>query len=274
MALDGGKPEAAELVAAECVVLAETKDHLNWELIGEREESEGREGLGAEGSPQGGRRRGGRAPVPHHWLDPGAVDRGPGHAGCPAAARGGEGREDGDRRCPGEARAQGPAVGPPWPRTARHSEAGSAPNFTRSARRPETYPTVSSGAPATQAARGGLARARAGSRDARPRGVTGPCESPPCSLPHCCCSPGRRASTGSGQGRRPPPRRDQEAQTPQAGPPAPGPEQRSDRFDPDRAEPSSSALETQPEKGQATGFDFYRDPLERRRSRCRPSRRS
>jgi rubrerythrin len=35
MALDAGKPDAAELVAAECVVLAETKDHLNWELIGE-----------------------------------------------------------------------------------------------------------------------------------------------------------------------------------------------------------------------------------------------
>ena len=35
MALDGGKPEAAQLVAAECVVFAETKDHLNWELIGE-----------------------------------------------------------------------------------------------------------------------------------------------------------------------------------------------------------------------------------------------
>ncbi len=29
-----GNPEAAELVAAECVVLAETKDHQNWELIG------------------------------------------------------------------------------------------------------------------------------------------------------------------------------------------------------------------------------------------------
>jgi rubrerythrin len=31
----GGDPQAAEIVAAECVVLAETKDHLNWELIGE-----------------------------------------------------------------------------------------------------------------------------------------------------------------------------------------------------------------------------------------------
>ena len=35
MALASGTPEAAELVAAECVTLAETKDHLNWELIGE-----------------------------------------------------------------------------------------------------------------------------------------------------------------------------------------------------------------------------------------------
>ena len=35
MALAEGEPAAAELVAAECVVLAETKDHLNWELIGE-----------------------------------------------------------------------------------------------------------------------------------------------------------------------------------------------------------------------------------------------
>ena len=29
----GGKPEAAELVACECVVFAETKDHTNWELL-------------------------------------------------------------------------------------------------------------------------------------------------------------------------------------------------------------------------------------------------
>jgi rubrerythrin len=34
-ALGAGKPEAAQLVACECVVLAETKDHLDWELIGE-----------------------------------------------------------------------------------------------------------------------------------------------------------------------------------------------------------------------------------------------
>ena len=34
MAQAAGDPAAAELVAAECVVLAETKDHLNWELLG------------------------------------------------------------------------------------------------------------------------------------------------------------------------------------------------------------------------------------------------
>lgn len=34
MALDAGTADAAELVAAECVTLAETKDHLNWELLG------------------------------------------------------------------------------------------------------------------------------------------------------------------------------------------------------------------------------------------------
>ena len=35
MALQEGKPGAAQLVAAECVVLAETKDHSNWHLLGE-----------------------------------------------------------------------------------------------------------------------------------------------------------------------------------------------------------------------------------------------
>lgn len=35
MALAAGPPAAAELVACECVVLAETKDHADWELIGE-----------------------------------------------------------------------------------------------------------------------------------------------------------------------------------------------------------------------------------------------
>jgi rubrerythrin len=35
MALQAGEPSAAQIVAAECVTLAETKDHLNWELLGE-----------------------------------------------------------------------------------------------------------------------------------------------------------------------------------------------------------------------------------------------
>ena len=39
MAKANGKKEDAELVAAECVVLAETKDHLNWELLGQVSEN-------------------------------------------------------------------------------------------------------------------------------------------------------------------------------------------------------------------------------------------
>lgn len=35
IALTSAPPEAAQIVAAECVVLAETKDHLNWELLGQ-----------------------------------------------------------------------------------------------------------------------------------------------------------------------------------------------------------------------------------------------
>lgn len=44
MARSTAPPEAAQLVAAECVTLAETKDHLNWELIGKlAEEAKGDE---------------------------------------------------------------------------------------------------------------------------------------------------------------------------------------------------------------------------------------
>ncbi|HVZ36801.1 MAG TPA: hypothetical protein VG963_30460 [Polyangiaceae bacterium] len=44
LALEAGDPAAAELVACECVVLAETKDHFDWELIekcGEHLDGEG-----------------------------------------------------------------------------------------------------------------------------------------------------------------------------------------------------------------------------------------
>ena len=34
LALNAGNADAAQLVACECVVLAETKDHLDWQLIG------------------------------------------------------------------------------------------------------------------------------------------------------------------------------------------------------------------------------------------------
>lgn len=38
MALKGSNPQAAQLVATECVVNAETKDHQNWELLGQAAE--------------------------------------------------------------------------------------------------------------------------------------------------------------------------------------------------------------------------------------------
>ena len=45
MALKANNPQAAQLVAAECVVTAETKDHQNWELIGQAAEKiQGEEG--------------------------------------------------------------------------------------------------------------------------------------------------------------------------------------------------------------------------------------
>lgn len=45
MALEAGDLSAAQLVACECVVHAETKDHFNWELLGRCAE-----GLGSKGS--------------------------------------------------------------------------------------------------------------------------------------------------------------------------------------------------------------------------------
>jgi rubrerythrin len=43
-ALKVGPPAAAELVACECVVLAETKDHLDWQLIGKCADALGDDG--------------------------------------------------------------------------------------------------------------------------------------------------------------------------------------------------------------------------------------
>jgi hypothetical protein len=45
IALGAGDPAAAEIVACECVVLAETKDHSDWELLGRcAENMEGKRG--------------------------------------------------------------------------------------------------------------------------------------------------------------------------------------------------------------------------------------
>ena len=52
-----------------------------------------------------------------------------------------------------------------------------------------------------------------------------------------------------------------EAQAPPAGAPAQLPQDRGDRFDAGKAEPSSSALDDPAGQGPGTGFDFSRDPL-------------
>jgi bacterioferritin (cytochrome b1) len=46
MALSEGAGGEAELVALECITLAETKDHLNWELVGELLKDEGFDDIG------------------------------------------------------------------------------------------------------------------------------------------------------------------------------------------------------------------------------------
>jgi rubrerythrin len=52
-ALGAGDPEAAQCVACECVTLAETTDHSNWELIGEvAKEMSGAQGKALKGAYQ------------------------------------------------------------------------------------------------------------------------------------------------------------------------------------------------------------------------------
>jgi cytochrome c peroxidase len=67
------------------------------------------------------------------------------------------------------------------------------------------------------------------------------------------------------EGQRPPAPRDAvgEAQAPAVG--APPPPAVPDRFGAAAAEPSSTVLESQPDKGQVQGFDFIRDPLNAKR---------
>ncbi len=99
LAKQGGDPAAAQLVACECVVHAETKDHANWELLGKvAEGGHGRSGPGPESSPRSGGERRRPPPVPHQGLVPRAGHRGPGHASGAAAARRGQERGNRHRR--------------------------------------------------------------------------------------------------------------------------------------------------------------------------------
>jgi hypothetical protein len=50
-ALQAGDPDAAQLMAAECVTIAELKDHFNWELIGQcAQNMSGAEGKAVKGA--------------------------------------------------------------------------------------------------------------------------------------------------------------------------------------------------------------------------------
>jgi len=50
-ALQAGDPDAAQLMAAECVTIAELKDHFNWELIGQcAQNMSGAEGKALKGA--------------------------------------------------------------------------------------------------------------------------------------------------------------------------------------------------------------------------------
>lgn len=90
MAADAGDEVAAQLVAAECVVDAETKDHANWELIGRIAV----EATGDKKSPLGRLRAGGRgrghASLLHHGLGPGSCGSSARDESGATAARRGE----------------------------------------------------------------------------------------------------------------------------------------------------------------------------------------
>src|SRR5438874_9546250 len=55
-ALAAGEPAAAQIVACECVVIAETKDHLDWQLIGQvAKKAHWRPRHGTQAGPRGSR---------------------------------------------------------------------------------------------------------------------------------------------------------------------------------------------------------------------------
>ena len=98
LAKDAGDPAAAELVACESVVLAEVKDHADWELLGKcADHLEGAQKKSAQGCLRRDRGPGGRAPLPHQGMVPGAVASVTRLEGRPATTRGSQGGQDRDR---------------------------------------------------------------------------------------------------------------------------------------------------------------------------------
>jgi hypothetical protein len=76
MALESASAaEAAEIVACECVVLAEMKDHLNWELLHEvAEKSKGEQREALKAAYEQVEEQEDEHPLPHDRLGPRAMD--------------------------------------------------------------------------------------------------------------------------------------------------------------------------------------------------------
>jgi rubrerythrin len=109
MALQAGKREAAQLVAAECVVAAETKDHVNWELISEVAAAlKGPAGKALQAAYEQVEEEE-ETFVSHHWLVARTLDCLPGFACRLTSSRGGKEGQNCHRRCPCEAGTEGHA---------------------------------------------------------------------------------------------------------------------------------------------------------------------
>ncbi len=116
LALDTGDARAAEITAAECVVLAESKDHANWHLIGKlAEDASGKAAEAFQAAADEVEDEEDEHLYHRPRLGPRVVVRGARDARGAAPARRGEEREDRDGRRPRRAVRQPPAERPARP---------------------------------------------------------------------------------------------------------------------------------------------------------------
>jgi hypothetical protein len=110
MAIKNDKPEAAELVACECVVLAETKDHANWQLMSQcAEKARGEEAKALKDACEEVEVQEDEHLYHSKRLEPGVVDCLTRNAGSVAASRREERCKNGNWGCACGTIAQGDA---------------------------------------------------------------------------------------------------------------------------------------------------------------------